>query len=85
MKNDKIEFWLNKEDKNRHLPSVEFIAKLKNIPNENRILRETNNSWILWLAAASFIGFMFFNISYLKSNSKNDNSLDSYFSTTINY
>jgi hypothetical protein len=85
MNKDKIEFWLNKEDETIHHPSVELLAKLKNIPSENRAVIQSLSPWILWLAAASFIGFMLFNISYLKSNSANDNSLDSYFSTTTTY
>ena len=85
MNKDKIEFWLNKEDKTIHQPSVELLAKLKNIPSENRAVIRSLSPWVLWLAAASFIGFMLFNISYLKSNSANNNSLDSYFSTTTTY
>lgn len=85
MNKDKIEFWLNNEDKTIHQPSVELLAKLKNIPSVNRGVIQPFSPWILWLAAASFIGFMLFNISYLKSNSANDNSLDSYFSTTTTY
>lgn len=85
MNKDKIEFWLNNEDKTIHQPSVELLAKLKNIPSENRAVIRSLSPWVLWLAAASFIGFMLFNISYLKSNSANDNSLDSYFSTTTTY
>ena len=85
MKKDKIEFWIDKKDENLHLPSVELLTRLKNIPNEKNIVNQTISPWILWVAAASFIGFMLFNLSYLKSNSSNQNSLDSYFLTSLTY
>jgi magnesium-transporting ATPase (P-type) len=85
MKKDKIEFWIDKKDENLHFPSVELLTRLKNIPNEKNIVNQIISPWILWVAAASFIGFMLINLSYLKSDTTNENSLDSYFSTTITY
>jgi hypothetical protein len=85
MKKDKIEFWIDKKDENLHFPSMELLTRLKNIPNEKKIVNQTISPWILWVAAASFIGFMLFNLSYLKSNSSNQNSLDSYFPTSLTY
>jgi magnesium-transporting ATPase (P-type) len=85
MKKDKIEFWIDKKDETSHFPSMELLKRLKNIPNEKNIVKQTISPWILWVAAASFIGFMLFNLSYLKSNSSNQNSLDSYFPTSLTY
>jgi hypothetical protein len=85
MNKDKIEFWINKKDDTIHLPSAELLTRLKNIPNEKKLVNQTISPWILWVAAASFIGFMLINLSYVKSNSSDDNSLDSYFPTTTSY
>ena len=85
MNKDKIEFLINKKDDTIHLPSAELLTRLKNIPNEKKLVNQTISPWILWVAAASFIGFMLFNLSYLKSNSSNQNSLDSYFPTSLTY
>ena len=85
MNMDKIEFWIDKKDETTHFPSMELVTKLKNIPNEEKGVNQTIFSWILWVAAASFIGFMLINLNYVKSNSSDDNSLDSYFPTTTSY
>jgi hypothetical protein len=85
MNMDKIEFWIDKKDETTHFPSMELVTKLKNIPNEEKGVNQTVFSWILWVAAASFIGFMLINLNYVKSNSSDDNSLDSYFPTTTSY
>ena len=85
MKKDKIEFWIDKKDETTHFPSMELLTRLKNIPNEKKLVNQTISPWILWVAAASFIGFMLINLSYVKSNSSDDNSLDSYFPTTTSY
>jgi hypothetical protein len=85
MNKSSIEYWLNKKDESIHFPSEELVAKLKNIPSEKKIVNQPYYSWILWFAAASFIGFMIINFSYLNNNSTNENSLDTYFSTTITH
>ena len=85
MNMDKIEFWIDKKDETTHFPSMELVTKLKNIPNEEKLVNQTISPWILWVAAASFIGFMLINLSYVQSNSSDDNSLDSYFPTTTSY
>jgi hypothetical protein len=85
MKKDKIEFWIDKKDEAPHFPSTELLMRLKNIPNEKKIVNQTISPWILWVAAASFIGFMLINLSYLKSDTTNENSLDSYFPTSLTY
>ena len=85
MNMDKIEFWIDKKAETTHFPSMELVTKLKNIPNEEKLVNQTISPWILWVAAASFIGFMLINLSYVKSNSSDDNSLDSYFPTTTSY
>jgi hypothetical protein len=64
---------------------MELVTKLKNIPNEEKLVNQTISPWILWVAAASFIGFMLINLSYVQSNSSDDNSLDSYFPTITSY
>ncbi|MFM7667911.1 MAG: hypothetical protein ACKO7D_06955 [Bacteroidota bacterium] len=86
MNNDKIERWLNQKDDTIYRPSFQLINKLKKIPyNEVRMNSRPLNSWILWVAAASFVGFMLINFSYLKNDSKKNNSLDAYFPITTAY
>ena len=86
MNNNSIEFWINRKDNSIHQPSFQLINKLKKIPhNEVRINSRPVNSWILWVAAASFVGFMLFNFSYLKNDFTKSNSLDAYFPITTAY
>lgn len=86
MNNNSIEFWVNRKDNSIHQPSFQLINKLKKIPyNEVRMDSRPVNSWILWVAAASFVGFMLFNFSYLKNDSSKNNSLDAYFPITTAY
>lgn len=86
MNNTNIEFWIDRKDNSIHQPSFQLINKLKKIPyNEVRMNAHPVNSWILWVAAASFVGFMFFNLSYFKNDSTQSNSLDAYFPITTAY
>ena len=86
MNDDAIEIWLNQKDDTIHQPSKEFVQKLKKIPfNETAFIIQPMQSWVLWLAAASFVGFMLFNFSYLKDDSSKNNSLDAYFPITTAY
>lgn len=86
MNNDVIEIWLNQKDDTIHQPSKELVHKLKKIPfNETAYIIQPIQSWVFWLAAASFVGFMLFNLSYFKNDSTQINSLDAYFPITTAY